>query len=559
MKKVYLLLLTLYLIVLNQAKACQLASYDSLEMKVDLIMARYSGNDRPGAVIGIIKDGKFVFQKGYGMANLRSHQKNGSKVSYNLASGSKQFTALALVDLIKQKRLAVSDCIGKFLPEFPAYGKAITIRDLLYHTSGVRDYMVLMWLTGQSFEDDFNNKNALNIILRQSKLDFSPGEHCVYSNSNYILLAEIINRVSGRTFAANVDTLLKSIRMNETYFGQDDRGRKANLAISYYRSGRGYHPYGSNFEAYGDGGIHTTLEDLARWDSEFYDKHSLMQHILKRGTLNNGKILDYGMGIMFGVYRNEVIQTHPGAFLGFRSETLRFPQKRTSIICLGNAEEINPESITRSIADIYLFKDDKEETLPNRKDQNTTSIGNLQSKKITSITGIYQAAPNVFIRVEYEDGIIKGQVIGQPMQNLIADGENSYKVGMTNDRVVFDRLEHGKYQCLTVLQKNKVIAQRVPPLFSKHYSRYTGHYYSAEQNATYHFYSKGADLWFKVGANSPVKAEILPPYHRIYFGYKNLEQASIDFQLDDSGNIEGFVLNSGRVKNIKFIKQKRGK
>ncbi|WP_316818031.1 serine hydrolase domain-containing protein [Pedobacter nyackensis] len=555
MKKTCLLLAAVYLIVINQANAFRLITSDSLEMTVDLIMSKHSGTDKPGATIGILKDDKLIFQKGYGMANLRSHQKNGSKVFYNLASGSKQFTAFTVASLIQQKKLALTDSIGKFLPEFPAYGKAITIGNLLYHTSGIRDYMVLMWLTGQSFEDKFNNKNALNIIFRQSALNFSPGERCVYSNSNYILLAEIIERVTGLTLAANVHDLLKNININAN-FGTGNMDREAAYATSYFRWGTSYLPYKDNFSAYGDAGILATIEDLAKWDSMFYDGNSLVQYILKRGTLNNGNILNYGMGIILGTYRNEVIQTHAGAFLGFRSETLRFPEKRITIICLGNAEEINPESITRSIADNYVFKDTKLGTLSEAKAQNDMII--VRPEKAAPVVGIYQVAPNVFIRIRYEDGAITGQIIGQPKQILYADGNNAYRVGTTKDRVVFDDLMNGKYQQLTIIQNNNhTTAQRSPLLSQKHHSRYTGHYYSKEQNATYDFYSKDGDLWFKVGKNVAMKAEVLTSYNRIYFGYKNLESATIDFQADDNGNINGFVLNSGRVRSIHFMKKKK--
>jgi len=345
--------------------------------------------------------------------------------------------------------------------------------------------------------------------------------------------------------------------MKATSFSTDNIDKKSTYANSYFRSGKSYFPYKNNFTAYGDGGMLTTLEDLAKWDSKFYDEGSLQQYILKRGTLNNGNILNYGMGIMLGTYRNEVIQTHAGAFLGFRSETLRFPEKRITIICLGNAEEINPESITKSIADIYVFKDKKKVTLPDEKTQSDiVAIGPDYSEKIASIVGIYQVALNILIRIRYEDGVIIGQIIGQPGQILYADGSNSYKVGTTSDRVIFENPMNGKYQQLTVMQKSNTTAQRLPLLPAEYHSRYTGYYYSTEQNATYYFYSKEGDLWFKIGKNAPLKVALLTSYNRIYFDYKNLEQATIDFHVDDSGNIKGFVLNSGRVKNIQFLKKK---
>lgn len=550
-----LFLIVLCTLAINSVNALQSDQNTPIEQAIDSIMINYTGSDKPGAAIGIIKDGKLIFQKGYGMADLELHRANSPKVVYNIASGSKQFTAFAVASLIQQEKILLTDTIGKFLPEFPDYGKGITIGNLLYHTSGVRDYMVLMWLTGKSFEEAFSNKDAMDIIVRQNKLNFNPGDRCVYSNSNYILLAEIIHRITGRTLAAYNSNLFKALNMNSSDFGEYKREKNVVRAVSYSRSGDNYLPFKNKFTAYGDGGMLTTIEDLVQWDKAFYDSTSLVQHILKKGTLNNGNLLSYGMGIQLSTYRNESVQTHAGAFLGFRSETLRFPAQRISIICLGNSEDINPEAITRAIADAYIFGDKNSSALTQLHIEKAVRKS-LSVENATPFTGIYQVVPNVLIHIRYETGLLSGQVTGQPKQMLYTNSSNTFEIGVTNDKAEFSNLMNGEYQQLTVVQKHgNTSAQRLSLLSPKDHIRYAGTYYSEEQNTTYQFYSRDENLYFKVGSNTEVKADVIASYSRIYFDYKNLEKATIDFSIDGKGVVNGFILNSGRVSDIQFVKK----
>lgn len=552
MENTCLVFLFVLCLAFNPVNALQSGQSSSFERAIDSIMVNHIGSDKPGAAIGIIKDGKLVFQKGYGMADLESHRVNSSKTVYNIASGSKQFTAVVVASLIQQQKISLADTIGMFIPEFPDYGKGITIENLLYHTSGIRDYMVLMWLTGKSFEEAFDNKDAMDVIVRQNKLNFNPGDRCVYSNSNYVLLAEIIHRTTGRTLASHSSNLLRALNMNFSGFGEYKKKESVVRAVSYFRSGNNYLPFKNKFKAYGDGGMLTTIEDLTRWDKAFYDSASLIQPILKRGTLNNGSLLSYGMGVHWSTYRDEPVQTHAGAFLGFRSETLRFPARRISIICLGNSEEIDPESITRAIADVYVFGDKNSAEL----NQSKTPGKLLSVEHAIRFTGFYQVVPNVLIHIRHDEGLLSGQVSGQPKQMLYADTSSTFKIGVTNDKAVFSNLKNGKYQQLTVVQeKGNTAAQRLRVLSPEDHIRYVGTYFSQEQNTTYTFYSRDGHLYFKVGSNAEVKADVLTSYNRIYFDYKNLETATIDFNIDSKGTVNGFLLNSGRVKGIQFVKK----
>jgi len=522
---------------------------DSLEVYIDAILSPYSGANQPGATVAIIKDGKIVFKKGYGMADLKRRKANGPNISYKIASVSKQFTAAAIATLVQDGKLSLSDDVRKYVPDFPDYGKLITIYHLLYHTSGIRDYMVLMWLTGKSFEDNFTNADALAMIYRQKELNFVPGHRCVYSNSNYILLAAVVENVTGKNLALYArETLFKRLGMQHSGFENPHSAPKAEQALSYYITPGGYTAFENRFKAIGDGNMHTTIDDLAKWDQCFYSSDPIIAQLLTRGKLENGNNLTYGMGIMTGAYKNENIQMHPGAFLGYRSELLRFPDKRVSVICLANNEEINPELLTRAIADVYLFG-----TLPV-----PVSSTKLPQDHLAYL-GKYEVAPNIFIDIRKEKNQLVGQVTGQPKQVLYTDSAaTSFQIGTTSDIVAFHDLVNDRYQSLTVKQsKGNTTARRTPVVSPSGYKNFTGVYHNGEQAASYTIFQDNDQLWLKVGSNPAIAIELLSNYNKTYMNYRNLEEATIDFKLATDGTAEYLTVNSGRVKGLTFIKEKK--
>ncbi|RAW02546.1 serine hydrolase domain-containing protein [Pseudochryseolinea flava] len=523
--------------------ACQ---PDSLTQIIDSILFNHTGSDRPGATIGVIKDGELIFQKGYGMANIESHTPNHPQVTYNIASGSKQFTAAIIVSLARENKLKLTDDVRKYITELPDYGKTITLENLLYHTSGLRDYLVLMWLTGKSFEEKFTNADALKIITTQKKLSFTPGERCTYSNTNYLLLAEVVQRVTKKSLAQYAERhLFNVLGMRKSGFG-----RQMNVegnSVSYYKSEKGYAPFKNNNITAGDGGMITTLPDLLQWDRSFYDSSSLAHHILTRGKLN-GEELRFGMGIIASRYRGDEVHTHPGAFLGYRSEILRFPQSRITIVCLANATDINPEHITRAIADRYIFG---AQTVVRHPKTNT-----LNAAQISAMIGTYRVNNTICVDIRNEDGILTGQGTGQPKEILHAASHDTLLIGETSDRVVFESFEHNKFQKIIIQQKHgNTTAQRLVPATAEEHSQFTGEYYCEDQNTSYHFYSENDALWFKVGTNPPVSVEAFKNQMRITFSYFDLERASIDFKVNMDGSIRGFVLNTGRIRDLEFVKR----
>ena len=280
---------------------------------------------------------------------------------FDIGSTSKQFTAASILLLEKQGKLSVNDDVRKYIPELPDYGPKITILHLLNHTSGLRDYLTLMDLAGINTDSVTTDEDALQIITRQKALNFAPGSDWLYSNTGFFLLSIIVKRVSGETLrefaAANIFTPLG---MTHTQFRDDHTALIANRAMAYDPKERkdGYTLNISYFEQTGDGAVHTSVEDLLKWDENFYSGQvggkEFLAEIQEQGKLNNGKVLDYAKGLFIADYRGLHTVSHGGSWGGYRAELLRFPEQHFSVACLCNRGDANPTRRAHQVADIYL-------------------------------------------------------------------------------------------------------------------------------------------------------------------------------------------------------------
>ena len=331
-----------------------------LEARVDSVFAEYDNTRSPGCALGVIRDGGFVLKRGYGMANLEHGIPNSPTTVFRIGSTSKQFTAGAIALLAAEGKLSLDDDIRRFLPEMRDYGTTVTIRHLLHHTSGVRDYLMLMNLAGRRGDDWYTDDEVVAIIVRQRELNFEPGEQFLYSNSGYFLLSQIAKRASGlslREYAA--EQIFGPLGMERTHFHDDHAEIVPNRASGYAPAEDGaFRISMTTLDMVGDGGVFTTVEDLYHWDQNFYRPRvggqSFLDQLLTRGVLSNGDTLDYALGLGHAVYRGLDIVRHGGAFVGFRAEMMRFPVERFTVICLCNLSTAPPWRLAERVADIYL-------------------------------------------------------------------------------------------------------------------------------------------------------------------------------------------------------------
>jgi len=332
----------------------------SARARVDRVFAAYDRTDSPGCAVGVYRDGHAVLARGYGMANLELNVALSPQSVFDIGSTSKQFTATSVVLLAQQGKLSLDDDIRKYIPELPNYGKTITVRHILTHTSGIRDYLTLWALAGVDDADLTTEDDALQLIVRQRELNFKPGEQWLYSNSGFFLASVIVRRVSGKSLAQfAAEQIFSPLGMTHTRYNDDHMAVIPNRATGYaQRPGGGFATAMSNFEQTGDGGVQTSIEDLIKWDENFYHPTvggaALLEALHTVAVLNDGKKQTYALGLTVESYRGLRTVSHGGSWAGYRAELMRFPDQHLSVATLCNLANTNPTLLSRRVAELFL-------------------------------------------------------------------------------------------------------------------------------------------------------------------------------------------------------------
>jgi CubicO group peptidase (beta-lactamase class C family) len=389
-----------------------------MEAAVDEVFEDLTASGSPGCALGVYRNGQMIYAKGYGLANVEEGVPITPKSVFDIGSTSKQFTAASILLLEKQGKLSVNDDVRKYLPELPDYGNKITILNLLNHTSGLRDYLTLMELAGIPTDSVTTDEDALALIARQRALNFAPGSEWLYSNTGFFLLSTIVKRVSGKTlreFAG--ENIFTPLGMTQTQFRDSHTSLIANRALAYDANEKrgGYTLNVSYFEQTGDGAVHTSVEDLLKWDENFYTGQIggkiFLAELQEHGKLNNGKVLDYAKGLNVAEYRGLHTVRHGGSWGGYRAELLRFPDQHFSVACLCNVGNANPARRANEVADVYLAslmkaKDLKKELDAVRKKE--VSGPPLTAEQLQAYVGDYWSEElGVTYRLGIQDGNLK--------------------------------------------------------------------------------------------------------------------------------------------------------
>lgn len=349
------------------ALVLQLAVSNRADAQTDttaLVAAVFADVDRadsPGCALGVMHGGELVYANGYGMADLERGLPIGPRTAFYMASVSKQFTAASLALLAQRGRLSLSDDVRRYAPELPPYADRITLRHLIHHTSGLRDYLTLMSMAGLSLEEAHTPEEILRLVARQRDLNFQPGDRYLYSNTGYFLIPLIVERVTGASFRDFTQhELFTPLGMTGSHFHDDYRHPVPDRALSYVRDSVGgfRSSFLREFDQVGSGGLLSNVEDLVRWDENFYTGtvggRPLVDLLHTPGILSSGDTLDYAFGLEIGGYKGLRTVSHGGSMMGFRTHLVRFPDRRLSIACLCNLGEIDPGARALRVADIYL-------------------------------------------------------------------------------------------------------------------------------------------------------------------------------------------------------------
>ncbi len=331
--------------------------------RLDALFANWNKPDSPGCAVGVIRDGKMIYRRGFGSANLDYQVPIDENSVFYLASVSKQFVAAAIAMLALDGKISLDDDVRKYVPELPKYDATITVRHLVHHTSGLRDYLSLMDLAGKKFADVHTDQELLELICRQQELNFPPGEKHLYCNTGYFLMSEIVRRVSKKSLRQFTDDrIFKPLKMNNTHFHDDHTAVVKNRVVSYGADRKQFRmSYLANWDKVGSGGLLSTIDDLILWDRNFDDRKvggdSLSELMHQPGKLNDGTKLNYAFGLVVGEYKGLKTVGHGGSFMGFRTVLLRFPEQEFSVIILSNVGSFNPDAVAKSIADMLLQRE----------------------------------------------------------------------------------------------------------------------------------------------------------------------------------------------------------
>jgi CubicO group peptidase (beta-lactamase class C family) len=532
---------------------------DEKTKAVDRLFAQWNKPDTPGCALAVISDGKVVYQKGYGSANLEHRIPISPRSVFYIGSVSKQFTAMSIAILANEGKISLDDDVRKVIPEVPDYGTPVTIRHLVHHTSGLRDYLTLLEIAGVDF-GAFHEADVLQVIARQKELNFKPGDEYLYSNSGYFLLGLIVKRVSGRSLREFAEeNIFKPLGMKNSCFHDDYTRLIINRASGYLPAAGGKCTnFISTFDCVGSGGLYTTVGDLFLWDQNFYHCRvggkELVETIQTRGSLNNGKKLNYAFALVISAYKGLKTVSHGGALGGYRSHIVRFPEQKFSVICLSNLSTFIPARHCLEVADIYLagqFKEEKKELKPGK------TFIKLEEERLKEKAGSY---------LNPESGEVISLLFDQKNQRLtlrLPDGtfplqaisENEFEVTEAPEAATARFEKRGeKFPSVSIIQEGEEprVYERVE-LWSPgpdKLKEYEGDYYSEELQTIFTLALKEGKLYF-VHRNAPKLP--LNPVVQDRFSARSF---GIHFLRDDQRKLNAFALNAGRVKNLRFHKKR---
>ncbi|HUF50975.1 MAG TPA: serine hydrolase domain-containing protein, partial [Longimicrobiales bacterium] len=329
-------------------------------VRVDAIMVALDSARSPGAQVAVLHEGRVVLERGYGLAQLEYDVPVSPATVFHVASVSKQFTAFAITLLAQQGRLALDDDVRKHLEELSRFPHHVTLRQLIHHTSGVRDQWELAQMAGWRMDDVITRDQIMRLMQRQRDVNFAPGSEHLYSNMGYSLLAEVVERVSGRPFGEFLEAnVFQPLGMTSTHVHNDHQRIVRNRAYSYAAAGSsGWRNAVLSYANQGATSLFTTAGDLARWLNNFETAQvggaAAIAQMRQRGILTNGDTLPYAFAIVRGAHRGRETWGHSGSDAGFRSYVVHFPQARLGVVVLSNAASANPSRLALQIADVYL-------------------------------------------------------------------------------------------------------------------------------------------------------------------------------------------------------------
>ncbi len=514
----------------------------------------------PGVAVAVVKNGEIAFKNGYGLAHLEYDIPITSQTIFHIASISKQFTTFSILLLEADGKLSLDDDIRKHIPEIPDFGATITLRHLAHNISGLRDQWNLLAMAGWRLDDIITTEQVLRLLARQKELNFQPGEEYLYSNSGFTLLAEVVARVSGKSFPEFTrERIFEPLGMQSTLFYDDHEKIVRNRAYSYAARNGEYRKRVLSYATAGATSLFTTVEDLSLWALNFDNLTVGNADIIKKmntqGVLNDGTEISYALGQVIGTYRGIPMISHGGADAGYRTFLARFPEHDASVIVFSNDGGFSSNAMAMKVADIVLedFLEEEKEEEPWDK-----HVTEADPKLFPFYEGHFRQAPdNHIIFLSREDTLFFHSSAHRNHNKLYPLSDREFITEGGRIRFVFPVHDNEEVEKVTLIRNDETAElPRVEPFdpATVKWDDFTGRYYSEELDITY-------TLEVKKDENEDPKLVIthlrigeinLTPLTPDHFGSTMWFVSRIRFERDDRGKITGFRASGGRARNLLF-------
>ena len=544
------------------------AQRDGPGPRVDALFASWTGPRTPGCAVSVMRGGELLFARGYGAANLEYDVPITPSTVFHVASVSKQFTALAVALLVADGEVSWDDDVRRHVPELPDFGAPITLRHLAHHTSGIRDQWAMLQMAGWRWGGDvIRQSDVLDLLSRQTALNFAPGSDYVYSNSGYTLLAVVVERVSGQTLRAFTSArLFGPLGMTRTVFRDDHTMLVRDRAYAYTRDGFGrYRLNIPDFAIVGASSLFTTVEDLAHWNGNFSGGEvggpDVLRQLQARGALDDGARLSYAFGLVHGTHRGRPTIGHGGTDAAYRSEFLRFPDEDLAVAVLCNTDRAAPGRLARDVADVFLppppgvagpAREARRRSAP--PSSRAPAAGRGQTGDRTAdpagLAGYYLRTGNdVPLRViaSGDDLVLVG---AGAEQSLHPAGGGRFLLGGTTE-VTFTLGDGGRPPTLRIGDPPRPVYSRELPASpsAEALAAYAGSYYSDDLAVGYTFRVEAGRLvlWNRKLGRIPLAPTFAGGFYARGW--------SFTFRRDDAGAVSGFTVSTSRAWNIAFRKR----